>query len=395
MALSKTKTDLPKPTPTDKPPAYILIENYKDLIRIAGQLQREKALGVDLEADSMFHYQEKVCLIQISTASKSFVCDPLVVKDVSPLAALFADSDIRKVLHGADYDIRSLQRDFGIEVGGLFDTQIAARFLGMKETGLASLLKSQMGITIEKKYQKKDWSKRPLPAAMLSYAVQDACYLISMAKRLENELRLKGRLSWVEEECELQSKVTPPRPDKRPFFMRFKGSRKLDRRSLAVLESVLRLRDEVARRRNLPPFKVLGSSPIMEIAQRKPETEADLKTIKGISPKRAESLAGPLLKRIHQALSQPEDSLPFFPKRTPRRIAPKATKRGKALKGWREKRADDLEVDAAIICTNSQIRSIAEENPRNVEHFGRIDGIRNWQKEFFGQEICDLLKRVQ
>ncbi|MBW1897182.1 MAG: ribonuclease D, partial [Deltaproteobacteria bacterium] len=312
MVLCETKTDFPKAIPTEKQPGYILVENHKDLVRIAGELERETALGVDLEADSMFHYQEKVCLVQVSTASENFVFDPLALKDLSPLRALFADSGIRKVFQGADYDIRSLQRDFGIVVGALFDTQIAARLLGMKETGLASLLKNQMGITIEKKYQKKDWSKRPLPQAMLSYAVLDACYLLPMARLLENELRIKGRLSWAEEECELQSKVTPSLPDHRPFFMRFKGARKLDRRSLAVLESVLQLRDEVARRRNLPPFKVLGSGPIMEIAQRKPETETALKTIRGVSSKKAESLAGHLLKRVHQALGQPEDSLPFF-----------------------------------------------------------------------------------
>ena len=112
-----------------KEPTYILVETHADLCRIASEIEREEAIGVDLEADSMFHYREKVCLLQIATTCEVFLIDTLTVKDLSPLAAVFADSHIRKIFHGSDYDIRSLHRDFGIEVDPLFDTQIAARFL--------------------------------------------------------------------------------------------------------------------------------------------------------------------------------------------------------------------------------------------------------------------------
>ena len=179
----------------------LLIENYADLNKIVAELQREPVIGVDLEADYMFHYQEKVCLLQISTHTLHIVVDPLSVQDLSPLAPVFADARIRKVFHGADYDMRSLYRDFHIEVHSLFDTQIAARFLGVRETGLASLLKMRFDVLCDKKYQKKDWSQRPLPAAMLKYAVQDICYLLPLADILERELMEKGLLFCVEEEC--------------------------------------------------------------------------------------------------------------------------------------------------------------------------------------------------
>ncbi|NQT70264.1 MAG: ribonuclease D, partial [Desulfobacteraceae bacterium] len=132
---------------------YVLIENDADLKKIIPKLQGEAAIGVDLEADSMFHYQEKVCLVQISTQRLNLLIDPLSVKDLFPLAPVFADREIRKVFHGADYDMRSLYRDFGIEVHSLFDTQIAARFLGLRETGLASLLQEKFNVSSDKKYQ--------------------------------------------------------------------------------------------------------------------------------------------------------------------------------------------------------------------------------------------------
>ena len=122
-----------------------MIEKASDLRRIAKYVRTRGVIGVDLEADSMFHYQEKVCLVQMASNDQTFLIDPLALKDLSPLAPVFADPDVRKVFHGADYDIRSLYRDFGIEVHSLFDTQIAARFLGFRETSLASLLKDLSG----------------------------------------------------------------------------------------------------------------------------------------------------------------------------------------------------------------------------------------------------------
>jgi len=230
---------------------------------------------VDLEADSMFHYQEKVCLLQFSTPSINILVDPLAVKDLSPLAPIFKSSEILKIFHGSDYDIRSLYRDFEIEVNALFDTQIAARFLGLRDIGLASLLKGKLNIALKKKYQKKDWSQRPLPSPMLEYAVHDTAYLLSLKRILMAELQKTNRLSFVEEECQLQTTVRSPIPGNEPLFLKFNGAGRLDRRSLAVLESLLQLRDRLAKDRDLPLFKVVGNSQVMALAKRKPVRNAE------------------------------------------------------------------------------------------------------------------------
>ncbi len=180
---------MPLSTPDAEPhPPYLWVEETKDLPRVIEALQNEPAIGVDLECDSMFHYHERVCLIQIATRRQNFVVDPIRAEDISPLAPIFSNPDIEKVFHGADYDIRSLYRDFKIEVHSLFDTQISARFLGLRETGLASLLGERFSVTADKKYQKKDWSQRPLPEAMIQYAVQDIHYLLPLADMLKREL---------------------------------------------------------------------------------------------------------------------------------------------------------------------------------------------------------------
>jgi len=373
-------------------PAYLLVKDGSNLGRIASGLERETVIGVDLEADSMFHYQEKVCLIQISTSLQNILVDPLWLDDLSALFPVFANPNIRKVFHGADYDIRSLYRDFGIEVNSLFDTQIAARFLGIRETSLASLLKERFGVVIEKKYQKKDWSERPLPVAMRAYAVQDTCHLLPLSRILEKELRVKGRLFCVEEECELLSKVRPVPSDGNPFFLRFKGASRLDPRRLAVLESILQLRNDTAQRRDLPPFKVLGNAPIMEMAEKKPVTKRDLERIKGLSVKQVRMLGRSILKNIGEAIKLPENELPIFPRHAGERISAKMSKKVKTLKVWREQKAKEMDIDPSLICTNSQIHSLARAHPKRRKDLEDIDTIRAWQRRLFGSEICYLLK---
>jgi len=375
-------------------PAYLLVKDRSNLSRIAARLERETAIGVDLEADSMFHYQEKVCLIQISTPLQDILVDPLSLDDLSPLSPVFGDPNIRKVFHGADYDIRSLYRDFDIEVNSLFDTQIAARFLGIKETGLAHLLKENLGVLVEKKYQKKDWSERPLPAAMRAYAVQDTCHLLPLSRILEKELRVKGRLFCVEEECELLSKVRPAPPDANPLFLRFKGASRLDPRDLAVLESIMQLRDDTARRRDLPPFKILGNAQIMEIVERKPVTERDLGRIKGLSARQVRMLGRSILKKIDESTKLPENELPAFPRNTEERIGAKVLKKVKALREWRGQRAKEMGNDPSLVCTNNQIHSLALAHPKKLKDLEDIDTIKAWQRRLFGSEICHILKGI-
>ena len=180
--------------------SYKYISDFTSLSREVKSLLKEKVIGVDLESDSLFHYTEKICLLQISTNKKNLLIDPLAIKDLSHLVPVFANRNIRKILHGSDYDIRSLHRDFGIKISSLFDTQLAARIVGSAETGLASLLNEYFNVNLEKKYQKKDWSKRPLSDDMLIYGVYDTCYLIPLCRILEKRLIEKDRYAWFEEE---------------------------------------------------------------------------------------------------------------------------------------------------------------------------------------------------
>jgi len=171
---------------------YNIIDSSSKLTQLVSQIENETVIGVDVEADSMYHFKEKVCLIQMATANINVVIDPLVIKDLSALKPVFKRNDIQKIFHGADYDVRSLYRDFKININNLFDTELACRFLGFPETGLEAVLKKKFAITLDKKFQRKDWSRRPLPREMIAYAAEDARYLLPLAQDLTAELKDKS-----------------------------------------------------------------------------------------------------------------------------------------------------------------------------------------------------------
>ena len=371
--------------------SYIYISDISTLEREVSTLLKEKSIGVDMEADSLFHYTEKVCLIQISTNNKNLLIDPLAINDLSALEPVFASKDIRKIFHGADYDIRSLYRDFKIEVHSLFDTQIAARILGSNETGLASLLREHFDINLEKKYQKRDWSKRPLPDSMLVYGVYDTCYLIPLSKILEENLIAKNRFNWFEEECELQTRVRFAQASEEPLFMKFKGARKLAPRNLAILEAILRLREELAMKKDRPPFKVLRNDQILNIATEEPSR---LEELRSLSENQMKKMGGLILEKIEEALKIPEKELPRYPKPELKSAGPELNRNIKLLKDWRSKTAGKMDLDPSLLCTNAQIQSLVQACPDDVSRLRKMDILKKWQVNLFGREVCRLFREM-
>lgn len=374
---------------------YQIIDTRSKLENAIRDFEREKTVAVDLEADSMYHFKEKVCLIQIAAKRDSIVIDPLHIKDLSPLKPLFLHRDIKKIFHGSDYDVRSLYRDFDIEINNLFDTEIACRFLGIRETGLEAVLNKLFNVCLNKKYQKKDWSKRPLPGEMVEYAARDVIHLTPLGKILEKELEKKGRLLWVSEECEILSNKRPVEANGKPLYLKFKGAGCLKPRNLAVLEALLRFRMNVAKQKDKPLFKVLGNNSLMKIAMARPLTLKRLQATKVLSGKQISMYGKALVSVVNKAMKISEKDLPVYPRKKAPVLSPLFPKRVKALKRWRDARAEKLEIDPALLCNKTLISAIATKNPRNTECFETIKEMKNWQKTEFGRDIIKVLKSVK
>jgi ribonuclease D len=371
-----------------------IITKAERLSEVAAILSKQTELAVDLEMDSLHHYQEKVCLIQVSTRDESWLIDPLALKDLSPLAAPLGDPNILIVMHGADYDIRSLHRDFGIEVQNLFDTMLASRFLGITEFGLAALLKARFGIELNKKYQKADWSKRPLSPEMSAYAAADTSDLLPLYDQLSAELIQKGRLHWLEEECRLvcQARVTEKEG---PLFLTCKGAGKLKGRSLAVLEGLLQLRDHQAHELDRPPFKVISAETLLEAAEKRPRTLGDLSGIKGMTPGQIQRFGDRILAAVSMALALPEEALPRFPRLRRDEPTDGTKERLKRLKSWREQHSTQQGLEPGVVAPNWLLEAVADAHPDSAAELDGIAGMREWQKGLYGQELLQELSAGQ
>ena len=380
---------------TEPDDVHKIIDTSDALDNLVEAIGNEKAIGVDLEADSMYHFQEKVCLIQIASRRINVVIDPLMLEDLAPLRPLFKNPEIQKIFHGADYDVRSLYRDFRITINNLFDTELASRFLGYAETSLEAVLKNKFDISLDKKYQRKDWSKRPLPQEMIAYAAKDARYLLPLAENLSAELENKGRLGWVKEECEILSRVRPNTDNLQPLFIHFKGAGRLDPRSLAVLESLLQYRRRIAQKRDMPLFRIFSSRTLLELAEKKPQNLKKLQETGILGPRQISMYGRNLIQAINGAMQISSKNLPLYPRKKSPKVPLVVADRVKALKQWRDARAARLQVDPALVCTKSLISAIALQKPHKVSDLSAIQELKNWQRKEFGREIVQLMNQLR
>ncbi|MDA8141490.1 MAG: ribonuclease D [Desulfobacteraceae bacterium] len=373
------------------PSDYELIDTSAQLTAFARHARQASLVAVDLEADSMFHYREKVCLLQMAANGRTVVIDPLVVTDLSALKPVFESDTICKIFHGADYDVRSLYRDYGIAIQNLFDTQLAGMYLGYGETSLESMVGLHFGVELDKKYQKKDWSQRPLPPEMVAYAASDVRYLIPLTQILTEELQAKQRLAWVQEGCRYLSQVRPPE-NHCPLYLKFRGAGRLAPSQLGVLEALLQLRDAIARQKDRPLFKIIGNSTVLKIAVEAPSDLSELKAGQALSAKQLDMYGQAIVAAIQKARQIPAAELPKYPRHRAPRLSPRIPKRVKALRDWRDRVAASLGLDPALLFNKSMIMEIATRKPRSLQELSQVPQIHQWQVEAFGEAVLEIIK---
>ncbi len=370
---------------------YTFIESDQELAQVCAKLAQEPIIGVDLEADSMHCFQEKICLIQIATEEEAFLVDPFIISDFSEFSDILQRDDIIKIFHGSDFDVRSIDREMGVRIHNLFDSEIACRFLNVRERGLAALLKEHFNVYVDKKFQKVDWSKRPLKEDMIAYSVEDVAHLVKLHRILMERLEKINRRHWAEEEFEAQSRVKYENHHTFPLFKKFKGAGRMDNRSLAVLENLLQVRLKMAEKKDLPLFKIMSNQSIMTMATQRPASSGEMVSIKALS-KRQAGMYGKFCKEaIEQALDLSHKDLPSYPKTRMPRKTPVVQERINQLKKMREKKSESLGMEPGFLINNALIMAVAFANPGAMDELAEIQPIRNWQMECLGQDILKAL----
>jgi ribonuclease D len=373
-------------------PPYQYITSPEELAALARQVAGESLLAVDTEAASFHRYVDRIYLIQLSTRTESAIIDPLTVGDIGPLGAVLADPDVETIFHDADYDLRTLDRDYGVRARHLFDTRIAAQLLGEPAIGLAALLEKYMHVTLNKKHQRADWSRRPLTPDMLDYAAMDTRYLPVLRDELRRQLDGLGRLSWaLEEFTRLESLRYTAASANGDSYLRIKGARALSRRGLALLRELAHWRDAVAAELDRASFRVMPNEALLALATSPPASRDLLKAVPGVSPKLVDQRADELFDALNRGQAVPEKDLPKFPRGERRASDPAFDKRVEHLKTVRNAAAEHLKLDPGVLCPRGTLESVAGAKPSNLGDFARVPDIRKWQIEVLGKDFLTAL----
>ncbi len=360
------------------------------LKKLAQILADQPSIAVDTESNSLFAYREQVCLIQFSTPEADFLVDPLVLTDMSPLAPVFADPGIQKIFHAAEYDLLCLKRDFDFSFANLFDTMLAARILGRKEVGLGAILEAEFALQLDKRHQRANWGQRPLPGYLLDYARQDTHYLIPLREKLAAELETKGLTQLAQEDFIRTCDVDTPAENGKMTCWRVNGVHHLTPQQAAVLQELCIYRDEVARQRNRPLFKVISNTTLQAIASTCPANEQELKALPGMTNHQLSRHGKALLSAVQRGLQ----AEPIRPPRNPRPDE-RFLARLEALKQWRKQKAHELEVESDIVLPRDTLHLLALKNPLDKPSLSEcLQGVP-WRCQQYGDEILKILQKVQ
>lgn len=368
-----------------------LVESSEALAGLFAELAAEPLLAVDTEAASFHRYRDRVYLLQVSSRRRTAVVDPLAVSDLAALGHALADPAVEVVFHDADYDLRLLEQQYGFRATRLFDTRIAAQLLNEPGIGLAALLEKYFGVKLDKRFQRADWSARPLSREMIAYAASDTRHLPALRDILREQLAARGRLGWAEEEFTLLTQVRWRGDEGEPAFLRVKGAKALPSRSLAILREVFQWREEQAARLDRAPFRILSNEPMLEIARLQPRDGTVLRSIRGVGSELAERRGRDLIAAVQRGLDLPEAELPRIARAARRPPDAAYEARLERLKAVRNELALRYDLAPGVLCPNGTLEAIARAEPHSTEELRKIPELRRWQVEEIGNDLVNAL----
>lgn len=375
---------------------YTLVDTVETLAEVKASLQGVHRIALDCEAAGFHRYSDRLCLLQLSTPNSTFLLDPLALDLSETLKPTLEDPKVQVVMHGADFDLRLLDRDLGIHLQGLFDTQAAATLLGASSIGLAALLEEHLNIKLSKAHQRADWAQRPLPDGMLSYAASDTRHLSTLADILQTGLEEKGRMEWAREEFRLLESIRWEGEEQGDPVIKVKGARELPPRQVTALREALSWRDGIAKARDKAPFRIAGDQVLMALVLERPGDLEELGEMKGLSPRLAQNNGRDLLNRLARVDELPEEDLTPYPRFRGNglgRPTPEEEALANEIRNLRTEKAEELEVDRGVLLSNAQIMEIVRSLPATMEGLGEIPGIRRWQREIVGRDVLKVVEK--
>jgi ribonuclease D len=367
--------------------SHNVIASPQRLAKLISQIEAADRVAVDTEADSLHSYREKLCLVQLSVPAAAgmvdagphsgsdpadnFIVDPLAGIDAEPLRRALELKEI--VLHGADYDLRMLRRGLNFVAHKIFDTTVAARLLGIREFSLAALVKRYFGLELPKGSQKANWAKRPLPARMAEYAINDVRYLLALAEKLEVDLNGCQRRDWLRQSCERAiEQAAAARVRNHDELWRVRGSGALRGRAAAVLRALWQWREREAEMADRPPFHILQNEKLLNAAVT--FDSGKVPDYKHFSHRRRQAFR----QAAQSALQLAESEWPVLQRRSAARPTPQTIRRAEELRRRRDRSAEELGLEPSFIAPRGTLEAIATDSAEAASL------LVPWQRQLLG-----------
>ncbi|WP_319432446.1 ribonuclease D [Mycobacterium sp. RTGN5] len=390
--------DAPEATPLlcpadGVPPLSISVD---EIARAAEQLAKGTGpFAVDAERASGFRYSNRAYLIQIRrTGAGTVLIDP-VNHGNSPIDVLRPVADVLStdewILHAADQDLPCLA-EVGMHPPALYDTELAGRLAGFERVNLAAMVQRLLGLGLAKGHGAADWSKRPLPDAWLNYAALDVEVLVELREAIAGVLAEQDKTSWAAEEFEhlRHADATPTRRDR---WRRTSGIHKVrDRQTLAAVRELWTVRDQIARRRDIAPGRILPDSAIIAAAVADPKTVDDLTKLPIFGGHKQRRSANVWLAALESARTNPEPPDTAEPQNGPppavrwAKRKPEASARLDAARAGLAELSEQVHVPAENLASPELVRRLcwdwqdSGDVSAAIDNFLRDNGAREWQR---------------
>jgi ribonuclease D len=351
-------------------------------------------IGVDTEANSFFAYHERLCLMQVSTDRQDWIIDPFALgDDMQMMSPLLANPDIIKIFHAAEFDLMIIKKDMGVEVKGIFDTQVAMTFLRHQKTGLAALIESYYGIKLSKDEQRSNWGERPLSDKQIAYARIDTHFLVDVYGKLIPELEEKNMMGAAYGEFDRQmSDILMPATANPDRYLKLKGAKTLNPSQLAKLKALFEWREEGASKRDVPPFKVMSNPGLIGIAEVNPRTTKELAEIKGVGWKIAKRAGDKIFNLLGVVEGQTIDLQVKKVSKEERLARQIRRDNTDALKAWRTAAAGALDLPSERLIHRRQLEQIAAALPVTSKELNKVVQLNDWQREQFEASLLSTLE---
>ncbi len=364
---------------------HLWIATREELGRLVLEIEEKISRGevtacyLDTEADSLHHFQEKLCLIQLAVGGTFALIDSLAIAEMTPLLA--ALDKIEVWIHGADYDLTLFKRTYAWTPRRVRDTQIAARLVGHRHFGLASLIEKQFGVVLSKASQKADWSQRPLPEKMLNYAVDDVRWLAPLVDQLRKELEEKNRWDWFVQSCDaLCAGVLSRQERDREEAWRVSGSGSLKPKGLAFLRALWFWRDGMAQERDVPPFRVMNNQQMLAMA-----TDFEVNDSVSISPRWRGRWRDTLMAVIDELRQSDPDTWPQRPRKHGKRSTEEERSSIDRLCRSRDQIAERLDIEPSLLGPRAVMEEIILHREASIDSV-----LMPWQREALGEVLKTL-----